>query len=152
MLDIQSMILSQRVTALKRFIEDYNSPWKSILETFLGNIGGKSILYCNFDTRKLPIQLPDFYKECLDAWSDVSTTKVVSYDDVVNQTIWNNKFILIENKWCYVKHLAVNGIVKIGDLISENGKFLESEKLLQARLSPVHYFKLMGIVNSIPNE
>ena len=52
----------------------------------------------------------------------------------------------------YVKHLAVNGIVKIGDLISDNGKFLESEKLLQARLSPVHYFKLMGIVNSIPNE
>ena len=53
MLDIQSMILSQRVIALKRFIEDYNNPWKSILETFLGNIGGKSILYCNFDTRKL---------------------------------------------------------------------------------------------------
>ena len=125
---------------MKRFIEDYNSPWKSILETFLGNIGGKSILYCNFDTRKLPIYLPDFYKECLDAWSYVSTTSVVSYDDVVNQTIWNNKFILIENKSCYVKHLAVNGIVKIEDLMSDNGKFLESEKLLQARLSPVHYF------------
>ena len=147
MLDIQSMILSQRVIALKRFIGDYSSPWKSILETFLGNIGGKSILYCNFDTRKLPIYLPDFYKESLDAWSYVSTTSVVSYDDVVNQTIWNNKFILIENKSCYVKHLAVNGIVKIGDLISDNGKFLESEKLLQARLSPVLYFKLMGIVS-----
>ena len=74
MLDIQSMILSQRVIALKRFIEDYNSPWKSVLETFLGDIGGKFILRCNFDTRKLPIYLPDFYKECLDAWSDVSTT------------------------------------------------------------------------------
>ena len=78
MLDIQSMILSQRVIALKRFIEDYNSPWKSVLETFLGDIGGKSILCCNFDTRKLPIYLPDFYKECPDAWSDVSTTSVVS--------------------------------------------------------------------------
>ena len=152
MLDIQSMILSQRVIALKRFIENYNSPWKSVLETFLGDIGGKFVLRCNFDTRKLPIYLPDFYKECLDAWSVVSAKSVVSYDDVVNQTIWNNKFILIENKSCYVKHLAVHGIVKIGDLISDSGRFLESEKLLQARLSPVHYFKLMGIVNSIPNE
>ena len=88
----------------------------------------------------------------LDAWSDVCTTSVVSYDDVVNQTIWNNKFIFIENKSCYIKHLAVHGIVKIRDLISDNGRFLESEKLLQARLSPVHFFKLMGIVNSIPNE
>ena len=26
-LDVQSMILSQRVMALKRFIEDYISPW-----------------------------------------------------------------------------------------------------------------------------
>ena len=51
-----------------------------------------------FDTRKLPIYLPDFYRECPDAWSDVSITSVVSYDDVVNQKIWNNKFILIENK------------------------------------------------------
>ena len=41
-----------RVIALKRFIEDhmYNSPWKSVLEMFLGDIGGKSILCCNFDT------------------------------------------------------------------------------------------------------
>ena len=114
MLDVQSMILSQRVMALKRFIEDYISPWKSILETFLGDIGGKFILCCNFDTRKLPIYLPDFYKECLDAWSDINTSKVVSYDDVVNQTIWNNKFILIESRLSYIKHLAVHGIVKIG--------------------------------------
>jgi len=45
----------------------------------------------------------------------------------------------------YIKHLAVHRIVKIGDLISDNGRFLESEKLL-------HFFKLMGIVNSILNE
>ena len=41
MLDIQSMILSQGVIALKRFIEDYNSPWKSVLEAFLGDIWRK---------------------------------------------------------------------------------------------------------------
>ena len=63
-----------------------------------------------------------------------------------------NKFIRIESKSCYIKHLVAHGIVKIGDLISDNGSFLESEKLLQARLSPIHFFKLMGIVNSIPND
>ena len=136
MLDVQSMILSQRVVALKLFIEDYNSPWKSILETFLGDIGGKFNLCCNFDTRKLPIYLPDFYKECLDAWSDINTSSVVSYDDVVNQNVWDNKFILIENKSCYIKHLVAHGIVKIGDLISDNGRFLESQILLQQHVCP----------------
>jgi len=142
MLDIQSMILSQRVIALKRFIKDYNSPWKDVLETFLGEIGAKSIFYHNFDSRKLPIYLPDFYKEYLDAWSDINATNVVSYGDVVNQIIWNNKFILTQNKSCYLKHLTVHGIVKIRYLVSDNGRFLESEKLLQPRLSPVHMFKL----------
>ena len=48
--------------------------------------------------------------------------------------------------------MVIHGIVKIGDLISDNGRFLESEKILQSRLSPIHFFKLMGIVNSIPND
>lgn len=152
MLDIQSMILSQRIITLKRYIEEYSNPWKNILDTFLGEVGGKFILHCNFDTRKLPIYLPDFYKECLEAWSDLNATNVVSYDDVVNQTIWNNKHILIEKKSCFIKHLIDHGIVKIGDLISNTGRFLESEKILHLQLSPIHYFKLMGIINAIPNE
>ena len=40
-------------------------------------------------------------------------------------------FILIENKLCYVKHLAVHEIVKIGNLTSDNSRFLKSEKSLQ---------------------
>ena len=95
MLDIQSMILSRRVIILKRYIEEYSNPWKNILDTFLGEVGGKFILHYNFDTRKLPIYLPGFYKECLEAWSDLNITNVVSYEDVVNQTIWNNKHILM---------------------------------------------------------
>ena len=71
MLDVQSRILSQRVMTLKRFIEDYISPWKSILETPVGDIGGNFILCCNFDTRKLPIYVPDFYIECLKSNEDM---------------------------------------------------------------------------------
>ena len=82
MLDIHSMILSQIIITLRRYIEEYSSPWKTILDTFSGEVGGKFVLYCNFDTRKLPIYFPDFYKECLEAWSDLNTTTVVSYHDV----------------------------------------------------------------------
>ena len=46
-------VLPQRVVALKRFIEDYNSPWQSVFETLLRDTGGKFTLRCNFDTRKL---------------------------------------------------------------------------------------------------
>ena len=76
MLDIQSMISLQRIISLKKYSDDFIRPWKSILDTFLGELGGRFILHCDFDSRKLPINLPDFYKECLDAWSELNATRI----------------------------------------------------------------------------
>lgn len=91
-------------------------------------------LFCQLSDEENSIQLAtdkSVFTLCLNAWSDVSTTSIVSSDDVVNQTIWNTMLILIENKSCCVKHLAIHGIVKRGNLISDNSRFLKSEKLLQ---------------------
>ena len=68
MIDIESMIKTQRVATLKKFLEEYPSPWKTILNKLLSLIGDRCfVLYCNFDTSKLKIQLPVYYKECLNA-------------------------------------------------------------------------------------
>ena len=40
--DIESMISAQRVMALKKYFTDGNSSWKTILDEFLCNVGGKS--------------------------------------------------------------------------------------------------------------
>ena len=69
MLDFSSMILAQRV-----ILFDY----------FLSPVGGKFILKCNFDIRKLPVYLPAFYKERLNAWSSLNVSPVHTYRDVVN--------------------------------------------------------------------
>ena len=56
MLDIQSMILVQRVMVLKRFTnKDNNSSWKITLNYFLSQVGGEFVLKSNIDTRQLPI-------------------------------------------------------------------------------------------------
>ena len=56
MLDIQSMILTQRVMVLKRFTnKDNNSSWKITLNYFLSQVGGEFVLKSNFDTSQLPI-------------------------------------------------------------------------------------------------
>ena len=96
MLDIHSMICAQRVMVLKKYAdEEYHSSWKITLDYFLSGVGGMFILHCNFDTKKLPIYLPPFYKECLDSWSRLNKQNILSYEDVANQVIWNNKHIII---------------------------------------------------------
>ena len=121
---------------LKKYIEGYLSPWKILLDYYLGNVGGKFILKCQFDT--LPISL--------------AKTDVVTYDDIVNQVIWNNKNILSQVKSIYQPLFHKCGIIKVGDLISNDRTFLKSEKILKAQLSPSQPFVLMGIVNALPSE
>ena len=47
MLDIQSMICAKRVTCLKKLLEDYSSPWQTILDKLLLPIGG--LQHSNFN-------------------------------------------------------------------------------------------------------
>ena len=61
---IQSLIDTQRIMCLKKYSEDYESPWKQMLSYFLKDYGGKLLLHCNFSIDDLPDCLPNFYKEC----------------------------------------------------------------------------------------
>ena len=153
MMDLESMIRAQRIMCLKKYIEDYTSPWKIFLSYYLEKIGGKLILQCHFDCRNLPISIPGFYKDCLDAWSTLTRKEVHSYEDIMNQFVWNNKYILSEGKSLYHAFLHNTcGISKVGDLVSKDNIFLGSEKVLNSKLTPSQYFLLMGVVSAIPNE
>ena len=111
--------------------------------------GKRFILNCNFDTAKLRVPLPAYYKECLDAWSEVNNITPSSFHEVVNEMIWN-KFLCIEKMSMYRSDLVNLGIQKIGDLISANNSFLYN----YATPLPTaeQRFFLMRIVNSMPME
>ena len=152
MLDLDSRIKAQRVVALKKYFDGSEHSWKVILDEFLQVVVGKLILSCNFDVRKLPIYIPVIYTEYLSAWSELTLTSAIinSHADVINQIIWNNKNIIIQNRSIFHEFLFSPGVVKIGDLVSETGNFFQSLKILQANLSPTQRFKLMSIVDAIP--
>ena len=78
MLDFVSMISAKRITCLKKFFDDYQITWQTILDKLLSPVGGRFILHCNFHTSKLKISLLEYYKECLDAWSDLNGKVVVT--------------------------------------------------------------------------
>jgi len=61
--------ISSKDNGIKEIFDDDESSWKVILDEFLQGVGGKFIPFCNFETRKLPIHIPIFFKECLETWS-----------------------------------------------------------------------------------
>ena len=56
--------------------------------------------------------LSAFYIECLDAWSVLSQFAVSSYEDVVQQLIWN-KDITVEKRLMFKKDLFSKRITLI---------------------------------------
>ena len=63
----------------------------------------------------------------------ITKKDVGSYGDIMNQVIWNNKNILREWKSIYLPVFHKCGIIKVGDLISNDRAFLKSEKVVQAQ-------------------
>ena len=75
-----------------------------------------------------------------------------SYAGIMNQIIWNNKYILSEGKSFFQSVYYNRGILKVGDLVSRDGVFLKSNKILNSSFSPCHSFSLMGVLDAIPKE
>ena len=83
---------------LKKFIENYHSPCKLILSHHLKNYGDKFLLHCNYDVADLPKSLPKFYREFLEASAALTEKQPTSRDHVIEQILWNNKHIRIDDK------------------------------------------------------
>ena len=68
--------------------------------------------------------------------------------------MWNNKFICIGGKSVYFKNLAEKGILRIGDLISDNNEFIVTGnyKLRELNTSPLDIFRLISVIDVLPVE
>ena len=137
---------------------DRPSNWKKILLHYLEPVGGKFILCCNFDLKKLPVKLPVFYEECLKSFAKCSAANHTSAQDQNRQDlskaiVWNNKFICIGGKSVYFRNLA-EGILRMGDLISDNNELVvkSNNKLRKLNISPLDIFTLISLIDALPVE
>ena len=96
--------------------------------------------------------LPEFYKECIVAWTLLNEDNPSSSSEIANQVIWNNQFICIESKSIYNSSLIGLGIVRIGDLYDTRGEFKSNKEPLYSTLSPVEHFLLFSLFSAFPEE
>ena len=156
---LDSIIETQRILCCKKLASDQPSDWKKILQHYLEPVGGKLILCCDFDLKKLPVKLPAFYEECFKSFAKCSAANHTSVQDQIRQDlskaiVWNNKFICIGGKSVYFRNLAEKGILRMGDLISDNNEFIvkSNYKLRELNISPLDIFRLISVIDALPAE
>ena len=148
--DLNSMIGTQRLMCIKRYLNPDTASWKYFLDFYLSQVGGKFLFHCNFNYSKLPISLPDFYKECIVSWASLNSINPSSVSEISNQFLWNNRFICIDSRSVYNHKLIDAGFLTVRDLFDSNGNFkgLSFPRLLH--LSPIDHFLLASLVDAIP--
>ena len=68
---------------LKKYIENYESPWKCVMDFYLKKVGGKCF-NATLIIEHYSITLPIFCRECLQAWSSMTDYDSSSYDGIMN--------------------------------------------------------------------
>ena len=138
---------------VKRLCSNSDAPWQYIPKSLLANVGGPELFKCNYDIGHLNLSkcLPAFYHEIITFWQDVIASNPKSKNDVLEQIVWNNKFIKSDKKSMYLQHWRYAGILKINDLFDTQQNCFPSfdsfRKKFNVRCNFLQYFAL---VNTIP--
>ena len=82
---LDSIIETQRILCCKKLASDQPSNWKKKILHYLEQVGGKLILCCDFDLKKLPVKLPAFYEECFKSFAKCFATNYTSVQDQKRQ-------------------------------------------------------------------
>ena len=82
---------------VNRLCSDHDAPWKYIPTSLLVNVGGALLFQCNYDCKLLCLSkhLPRFYKDIITYWQKIAATCPENKTDVLDQVIWNNKFLIV---------------------------------------------------------
>ena len=118
-------------------------------------VGGKLVLGCGFDIKKLPIKLPRFYEECFQIFAEHSAATTVSVQCLNNNTradtiVWNNKHICVDNKSIFHRSLFQKGIITLEDLISESNDLINKQLPNNSHFTPMEVFLLMQVIDALP--
>ena len=122
-------------------------------EVTLENYGGLSFLtHCNYDINSLQINhLLSFYREVLKHWQ--STKQAFQKDTFPhNEIIWNNRNIKIDGKAPFYKNWFEKNIMRIEDLLHNDGKFLSVNQFSEKIHLETPFTFYLGLINALPTN
>ena len=124
----ETMLKSQKIMWIKRLLTDTKSRWKTIALSLMGV--EIMDIKCKLSVEYLKYIKTPFYLQVLENWFGIYSVKPVK-TKIQDEILWNNKFILIgqqpANK--QYKYWINAGIVRVRDIIHDNGEFLTAEQL-----------------------
>ena len=139
-----------KLTWVKRLCSGINAPSKYIPTYFLANVGGIELFNCNYNTKLLNLNkhIPSFYKQVICYWQDIKLSTPENKEPVLQEIIWNNRFIKVNGKPVFYSKWRQNGIEQIKDLLDVPFEVLANK----FHIERCHFLNYHSLVSAIPSE
>ena len=148
---VDSFVKAQKAIWCKRMLLNNQTCWLELLKTYLPCIKLADLLKCHTDPTCLADGIPPFYRQVLFAWFDLKVEPSNALE-VAREIIWLNKYIQVSNECLWNKNLYKSGLLCLGDLITETGKFLTREEFyFKFKVTPKPLF-FMSLIDAIPQQ
>ena len=142
--DIDAKLLSLKFIWIKRLKDPNSHPWKAVANQLLSQVGGDAIFDTNLcfsdNFKQQANKLPLFYKELINVWGKMSKFENMNSNDILAQSLWNNKFVNVKSKSLYTMSLVRKGIKTINALVDIEGSIKNWETFSKKfNLNPIHF-------------
>ena len=127
LIDIESKMKALKVSWVKRLCDESSGRWKAAPSLFYGTNDLNS--YFKFNHKYRSDITINFYTEVHNYWAEINEVHSPSADVICSQVIWNNRYITIGNKTFLWSNWLQHGIVRVRDLMDDDGAFLDCEQI-----------------------
>ena len=110
---------------------------------------------CNYDLKYLNLsaKLPTFYKDIISHWQELNKVVPTTKKDVLDQIVWNNRFITINKASVYFRNWHHAGIHKLSCLLVDyNNQFLSFNEFSQKIKVKSNFLQYHGLLSAIPSQ
>jgi hypothetical protein len=152
--DLETIIKANRVRwALKIRNSKKDAYWMSICRKIFESVGGLQYLNENLDHTALFDQIkniPKFYKEIIQAWSEISKISINNADEILRQQIWFNRLINVKVENICISRMINKGVKTINQVWI--GKIPSWKKAREKGWCESDYLLWRAILKEIPIE
>ena len=153
MVDLSFSNKSLKTTWIRKYLDTLNhGKWKEIVFLELEKHGGSLIFKGNLnktDSLKTFLVKNNFMKELREIWSEVNFEGVIkTIQQFLEQPLWHNSLIRIDNKPIYEKELFVRNF-RVKDLMKEPCKFLCFKDFIELYKIQINPLKFCGLISTL---
>jgi len=146
--DISSMLKAIKLSWLKR-LSGKQTSFSKFASTLVGQQNLLTFLQYKGDVKYL--NMPSFYKQLFQYWFEIHSRPPEGPTEILDEILWYNKRILVDNRPVFFKTWNEHGIKRISHILKSNGIFytpLELNNLYSINVNIMSYNSLKAAVPS----